>query len=639
MKIPLRLFKHVQLANMAVLGAIGTQLLLVPLVTGMVALDYFPLGGICFALVSALWLGYHYHFNPVARSIVLALDALCIGLSFLWLVEFSGPYDRLLQGVLLVLAGLNVSGIVLNIVSGVRAHQEKGSSEGRRDWGARQRALGISIAVLLTASAAFAALATFDFFQTYAIQAPAGATTRSSFWGPPHYHRVQVNAGIATSNTTRLEVSNATLSVTPSNLRPGGFMYVIQVNHTSTPGVNYCDYSAGARSFPNGTVILSQPLPNTTGVGISFYYIENVRVMEYLVQTNSRLITSNWGGNQSWIESPSLFHAIDMTYEFQLLEYWNISYYINIGVAGFEFPQIFNYAPWAARGLAVLQWINASQPHLHHCLGISYDYEKGEIVQAWNNPDRPDMGENPFPGLVRDKGWYESNEQNDEALGLAQAAYFSVYDYAASIERSVYVVYQYSGMADYGEGDIDITRLPMWRHPACEYGMMSYQDGKEGDDEALWDIYKNVHNQVAVYGDLGRSILTGWIDQNASSPYSKHYTNDEAGFQRYLRDVKAHQACGITEIFHAPLFSLQLKWGDDAILRVHDALNVDPKETFTFRAEPWSDFDTELNDIVENFNKPWAAIAMLAAMATIMGSAFIDSGKFGRQKGTSRSGT
>jgi hypothetical protein len=70
-----------------------------------------------------------------------------------------------------------------------------------------------------------------------------------------------------------------------------------------------------------------------------------------------------------------------------------------------------------------------------------------------------------------------------------------------------------------------------------------------------------VHNQVAVYGDKGRSILTGWIDQNASSDYSRYYTNDEAGLQRYIRDIKAHQACGITEIFHGWLRGMQLKWG------------------------------------------------------------------------------
>ncbi len=620
MNITLKLFKHVQLVNMAAFGAIGAQLLLVPLVFGMLALDYFPLGGICFVIVIASWLGYHYHFNPVARSRLLVLNLLCMGLCVLWLVEFSGPWDRMLQAVLLSLLGLNVVGVVTNIASGVQAHREASASAGRRDWGARQRKLGLVITGLLAASAAFAALATFDFFQTYTIQAPAGATTRSSFWGPPHYDKVLISTGITPFNTTRLEVSNATLSGSPSNLRSGGFMYAIGVTHPSAPGVNYCDYTEGARSFPNGTVILSQPLTNLTGVGISFYYMENVRAMEYLVQTNSRLIWANWGGNQSWIDQPDIFATIDTTWEFQLLEYWNISYYIDIGVAGFSFPQIFNYVPYAARGLATLQWVNASEPHLDHCLGISYDFEKGDtdaIVGAANNPNRSDMGENPFPDLSADKGWYESNEQNDEILAAAKNAYFGVYGYAASAGLGVYVVYQYAAMADFGEGDIDITRLPMWRHPACEYGMMSYQDGQD-DDEALWDIYKNVHNQVAVYNDQGRSILTGWIHSDALSEYSQIYTNDEAGLLRYLRDVKAHQACGITEIFHAALFFMQEKWGDEAILRVHEALNVDPKESFTFRAKPWSDFDTELNDIVENFNKLWAGIGMLVVMAFIM---------------------
>nr|MDO8087285.1 hypothetical protein [Candidatus Sigynarchaeum springense] len=620
MDITRRLFKHVQLVNMATFGAIGAQLILVPIVFGMIPLDYFPLGGISFAIVAASWLGYHYHFNPVARSILLVLNLLCVFLCILWFVEFSGPWDRLLQVVLLSLAGLNVLGVVTNIVNGVRAHQEKRYSPGKRDWGTRQRALGVTITGLLAASAAFAALAAFDYFRTYTIQAPHGTMTRSSFWGSPHYNATLVNAGINATSTTRLDVSNSSLiGPAPPNFRPGALMYVVNVTHSSTGTLNYCNYAAGARSFPNGTVFLFPALPNLSGVNISFYYMQNVRVLEYLVQTNSRIITTNWGGNQSWIESPNLFHAISMTFEYQLLEYWNISYYINIGVNGFSFPQIFNYKVYAARGLATLRWINATEPHLDHCIGISYDFEKGneaEIVGVANNPDRPDMGENPFPGLTADKGWYESNEQNDAILDAARAAFFNVYDYAASAGMGVYVVYQYAGMADYGEGDIDITRLPLWRHPACEYGMMSYQDG-ESANEALWLIYKNVHNQMAVFGDRGMSILTGWLSYTTPD-YLKYYTNDETGFQRYLRDIKVHQACGITEIFHAWLHDFQLKWGEDAILRVNDALNVDPKEEFTFQAKPWNDFDTELNDIVENFNKPWAGIVMLGVMAFIM---------------------
>jgi hypothetical protein len=64
--------------------------------------------------------------------------------------------------------------------------------------------------------------------------------------------------------------------------------------------------------------------------------------------------------------------------------------------------------------------------------------------------------------------------------------------------------------------------------------------------------------------------------------------------------------------------------GDDAILPVYEALNVDPKEEYTFQAEPWSDFDTELNDIVENFNKPGNGITTLAIIGVIITAAFID---------------
>lgn len=635
MDVAARVFKHVQLANIATFGAIGAQLLLVPIGFGMISLDYFPLGGISFVIVFASWLGYHYHFNPGARVLLIALNVSCTGLGFLWLVEFSGPWDRMLQVVLITFMGVNGSGILANITSGVRARRGKVSpARDPRTRGKRQRAIGLTITGLLAFSAVFAVLATFDFFQVYVIKAPVGAMTRSSFWGPPNYNRTRVSAGILPINETRLEVTNASLSASQSNLRPGSFMYAASVVHPSTPGVNYCNYTAGARSFPNGTVLLSSQLPNLAGVTIEFYYMENVHVMEYLVQANSRIITSNWGGNQSWIDSPNLFHAIETTYEYLLLEYWNISYWINIGVVGFEFPHVFNYSPFAARGLATLRWINASRPHLDHCLGISYDFEKGnaaQIVGTADNPDRPYMGENPFPCLTGDKGWYESNEQSDAILEAARAAYFTGYDYAASVGLSVYVVYQHSAMFDYGEGDIDITRLPMWRHPACEYGMMSYMDGFKPKD-ALWPIYKNVRNQIAVYGDQGRTILNGWIDPDPASVYSRYYTSDEAGFQRYIRDAKVHQACGIVEIFHGWLAGLQQKWGDEAILRLHEALNVDPKEEFTFQAKPWNNFDTELNDIVENFNKPWAGVVMLVIIVTILATAFIDAKRITTKK-------
>ncbi len=624
MNAPSRLLIAAQLGNLLAFGAIGIQMLFVPVLTGWLVIDYFPLAGIAFSIVAGILLGIHYSSHPLGRLVLFLIDFLCMVMYVYWGIVFAGPFARVLQMLFVTFLCIDIAAMAANVpilVASIRdgtlaasfALKGTGPAPARETSVRRKR--GILLAACVLASIMFGVLATFNFGYTYLVKAPDDATTRSSFWGPPRYERALVTGTIAPVNNATLLISNATLGTTHENLCNGSIMHVVNVTHSSAPGTNFCNYNAGAESYPNGTVFLSQQLP-PGNASISFYYMKNVKALAYLNQTGSRIIHAMWGGdgqNMSWYESPNAFHAITATCEFQLLEHWHIPYFINIGLS--NFPHVFNYIPYTERGKAMLEWINASTPRLDHCLGISFDFEKDNFTDPVANPQRPDMGENPFPDVVGDKGWFQRNEQSTEVLRAAKAAYFEVYDIAASMNRSVYVVYQYSALEDYAEGDIDITRLPIWTHPACEYGMMSYQDHHSGGEEnAYWEIYRNTRNQLAVYGEQGTSILTGWIDANPASVYSDYYTNDEAGFQRYVEHVKVHQACGISEIFHAALMSLQAKWGDEAILRVHEALNADPKETFTFQATPWSSFDEMLLDIVKNFNNPVLAMPFEAAI-------------------------
>jgi hypothetical protein len=419
-----------------------------------------------------------------------------------------------------------------------------------------------------------------------------------------------------------LRVENTSLDSPAEMLRPGGLLYVVRVTHPSNASVNYCDYRAGARSYPNGTVQLAQALPTTSGVAIEFSYLLNVEVYEHLQQLGSRIIHDGCGGNESFIEHPDLFWNIGNTYEYLLLEHWNISYFVNIHVAGFGFLNVFNHRNHTARAHQFLDFIEASDPQMSHCVGLAFDLEPKPVVEPEFNPDRPEFGQyspNPF---VSEEKWVRLNEQNTEILADAREAYFGVFDRAAEIGRGAYLTFVYYAMEDLAtDGDLGYTRLPVWRHPNAEYGVMSYQS-KDPPEEAAWDIYQMNRNQQRVYGSQGRSLLTGWLT-NDEDVHLKYYTNDQAGLDRYLRDIQLHQACGAEELFHAPLYDLMLKWGDDVILEFDRVLNEAPKEEFTFRAHPWGRLDTTHYDIVENFNNLWLGVPVLLVGLGVLLSAWL----------------
>ena len=626
-----RYVNALQKMNIVLFGVLGVQMIVIPLIIGFQTIDYFPPAFIFFAVCGAWLVSNHFYHSRAGKVFFLASSIVTIFLTVYYVTIFSGPFDRMLQvvyGFSLVTNAVGIGGIiVLPILELVKdktgklrevtiiMSEPRKPSEARIAKGYKWKSIMV-FGFFIGAFVLFP-LAMFDFGRVYTVQAPDSATTRSSFWGPPYYNSTTIATNITPVDADTLYIENASITSPLHNLRPGSIMYVNWVHNGSNTTVNYCDYLQGARSFPNGSVFLSQSLPSLSNVSISFVYMRNVEVYEYLDQLGSRVIHSEGGGNRSWIESPNLFDNIDKTYGFLLMEYWNISYFINIAVEGYVFTNIYNYSPFTTRAIAMLDWINASRPHMDHCIGIAYDLEPKEVKPPEMNPDRPDIGEYPENPLISEEKWIRLNEQNDEVLQAAKAAYFNVFDHANELGMGTYLTFVNYGMEDLAEGDIDYTRLPLWRHPDVEYGMMSYQS-KDSDAEAMWRIYAMNKNQQQYYGDQGYSLLTGWLtfDEEVHLPY---YSNDQAGLDRYIRDIKLHQACGAKEVVHAPLWDLLLKWGGaDVMLEFDKALNTEPKEKFVFRAHPWGNFDTTMYDVAENYNKWWIAIPVLAVQAVFL---------------------
>lgn len=643
-----RYMKALHKINILFFGILGAQMMIIPLVTGLIALEFFPPAGI-FWIICGVWLvaGHYYH-KGWGKFFTLVAGAVTIFLLIYWTSIFSGPFDQVLQIFFYFMMALNVIGLggllILPIIKlilekvgrnerlGIIVSNAKRSRE-------RRRKRSVAIFTFMFGALAFFPLAMFDFGRVYRVQAPDTMTTRSSFWGPPYRNTTTATTSINPVDNRTLLIENANLGAEQDRLRPGSIMYVHSVTHASTGSTNYCDYDQGARSFPNGSVYLSQDLPSLVNVTISFKYMLNAEIYQYMNQLNSRMIHGGYFGNASFVDSPNLFYNIGDLYDLLMLEYWNISYFMNIPLAGYKYVNIYNYNAVTSRAMDVLDWVAISEPSLNHCIGIAFDFEPENVTAPSMNQDRPEMGEPIDSPFVSVNKWYRLNEQNDAVLEAAKAAYFAVFDHAAELGLGTYATFVYYAMEDMAEGDIDYTRLPLWKHPEVEYGMMGYQS-KDPDAEAMWQIYLMNKNQQTVYGDQGYSILTGWLTYD-EAVHLEYYTNDQAGLDRYLRDIKLHQACGAKELVHAPLYGLTRKWGEEVVLEFEKVLNVDPKEEFVFRAHPWGHLDTTLYDIVENYNKMWVALPTFLAQAGILISAVImkgrskslrDEGKIGEEK-------
>nr|MDO8088052.1 hypothetical protein [Candidatus Sigynarchaeum springense] len=409
-----------------------------------------------------------------------------------------------------------------------------------------------------------------------------------------------------------LPVDNYTLHVAPVDLPTppasygnGSLCYVVHVYQGGNLTKDYMDYMDGARSYPNGTIVLADPLPSTTvAVNVNFSYVQNWQVLQMLGNTNATVIV-NWFG--SYVDDPNPFHHIRDTYYCQLFDHWHVNFFIQVDAFS-EYSNVFNYLNVVPRADRTLDWGMQWQ----HFRGVSFDCEQeGYPMAAGSRPGSPPL----FPGtLIPDEWgswrqtWYWMNNVNETMFAQARAAYDGVYRHALALGKEVEIVLGPSDLSEYVDGDEDYhsnPAIPFTAMPNVRYSQMSYHDN---DPNGQFALYRDCVEQLRQLGARGSGILTGWIHDEA-----KYYTPDEAGFQHYVDDCLVAQAAGITEIFHAPLYNIQHEWGDDAILRLHDALNNSVKKTFTIKVIQFTNYF--FWDFWKNFNKPGLFIFLLCAFA------------------------
>ncbi|HME54819.1 MAG TPA: hypothetical protein VKM55_21625 [Candidatus Lokiarchaeia archaeon] len=456
-------------------------------------------------------------------------------------------------------------------------------------------------AIAVACLAVFGLLSINSFWMTITIKAPDNAKTTSSYWGNPELNITSWSTSIMSINNRTLQITPAKLSSAPAEYANGSFAYVETVFLPVNLTKNYADYQNGARSYPNGTVFLSATLPNPlTIANITFDYVQNWNVLQMLGETNATVILNGFGG---YINDTDPFHHIKDTDLFQLLDYWHVKFYLQVD-ANDDYSHVFNYlsvTPLAHRALEwAMQW--------HEFQGISFDCEQESYPQpATNRPGYIPL----FPGsLIPDSWssikqlWYWENEQNDTLFTLARAAYDEVFQHALALGKNVYIVLNPTDFSEYIDGDEDYhsnPAIPFSSRPNVFYAQMSYHDE---DAHGQFALYRDCVESIKQLGNRGSSILTGWVSHGAT-----YYTPDEAGFQNYVNDCLIAQAAGITEIFHAPLYGIQNQWGDDAILKLHQALNDAPKKSFVIQVIQFTNFF--IWDLWKNFNRPFFYIIVL----------------------------
>lgn len=442
--------------------------------------------------------------------------------------------------------------------------------------------------------------------QDITIKAPDDFQTISSYWGPPKLNLTTVNSNVSIIDLNTIHLSNDSLDLDPDLFRNGTLAYVTNVSEGGNVK-NYANYSAGAQSYPNGTVRLSEPLPALHGdVNITFRYVSNNKLLEDLNISRSTLIMNYHG---DFVYDDNIFHSIQKTYLLQLLDYWEIKFYLDI-YNGIEFPHVFNYKDSIPIGNITLHWADGKFDMFQ---GISYDFEPASQAVPTGNPGGTNFtigelyGDEEF-WYRQKRSWYNSNEQNRTLFEEATAAYEDLYTEASDLGYNTYAVISGSSLTDAWDQDIDYTRLPVdpiSRNPDVLYGAMVYQDNnfKQG----RYRVYRACHDQIALLGEQGNTVLLGWLQLG-----TKYYTDDEVGLERYIQDCKIAQAAGMVEIFHAPIYRMQNKWGDKAVLRLHEALNEEIKEEITIEFPIGEMNESTLYDVVENLNYLWLAIPLYA---------------------------
>ncbi len=443
-----------------------------------------------------------------------------------------------------------------------------------------------------------------NFGKTIRIKAGDNFKTISSYWGPPSLRLTEWNSKITAIDNNTLQIDNSTLELMPPNFRNGTLAYVTKITVNNNTG-SYCNYSAGARSYPNGTVFLSSPLENLTAVNVTFKYVYNNIVLEYLNISQSTLVMNYHG---DFIYYNNTFERIQSTYLFQLLDYWSIKFYLDIS-NGKDFPHVWNYLDSIPFGYDTLNWAHGKWRMF---MGISYDFEPGDAFRKGQNPGNPEFRFTKIIGnetkFDRDlqKSWVSLNEQNHTYFKMVTDEYEKLYKYGSDLGYKTYITLGLGEIMDNIDRDIDFTRCPvdpLSPNPNVLYGHMLYQDNNF--NTGRFRVYQGCTDQIKILGNQGKTILLGWLANG-----TRYYTDDEIGLQRYIEDCKIAQASGMEEIFHAPLYRMQSKWGDEAILRLHKALNEDSKKEIVIPVPVGLIDQNLLSDFLKNFNYIWLGLPM-----------------------------
>ncbi len=605
-----------------------------PLAAGIMMHEYgfFSFLLVCFA-TSSLLCSLAWNKLAVARLSQLVLLITMI-LFFALFIYLNGPFNVPAAIIFATMFGLNGLSLAINtmmlVSKGKRkqlARDDKFSFD-RIDW-TREHPRAKTAALLISLFGfSFLGMGIYtNWNQVISVRTPDGFTTRSSYWGPPARTVVIANSTITPDGNTTLTIYNGTLATPPAGFVNGSLAYVTSVTYNNT-SLNYCNFSMGAECYPNGTVRLSQPLPALENITVTFSYVRNHEVFKYLNISQSTLIMNHHSTgrqilaekNGYWYYNEAFFESIQDTYLYLMLDYWGVKYYLNVH-NGIDFPHVFNYKITVPLCYDVLDWfaLQRSRGICTQFQGISPDFESGDYDKLWWT-NYTSCAETLFPGsllpgIISENEWYDHNSQNVTLYTEATEAWEEVYDHASSLGYSSYIVFGGSTMIDVIDGDLDTTRLPMYPtsdNPDVRFGIMSYMDAQDNIKGGRYHQYADCVNQIAVYGDRGRSILTGWIAVG-----TRWYTDDELGLGRYIEDVLVAQAAGMTEIFHAPVYRLQDKWGDEAILTLHQALNEWDKITIRFSVPAW-EYRSNYMDAIKNFNHVWLFIPTLALIVCLV---------------------
>jgi hypothetical protein len=558
---------------------------------------------ICLGLGLSIFSLYFSRQKSRALKITAMLIQLVIFLAFLFLASlFNGPFGVPLLILEIGIATVNFLAFMGHII-GMKTPAPTHNYNPHRCLLQRLR---YAPAIILACLVVFGIACFNSFWISITVKAPDDATTTSSYWGNPELNITTASADVLPINNWTLLIAPANLSHPPPTYGNGSLAFVNQVYENGSTAIDYMNYTIGARSYPNGTVVLSDPLPYTTlNATVVFSYVQNWPVLQMLGESNATVILNAFG---PYITDPDPFKNIHSTFMFQLLDHWRIKFYLQVD-ANNDYSHVFNYLNITPLANQTLDWATQWQQFQ----GVSFDCEQ----ESYPQPEGNQPGYVPlFPGSTIPDSWgslkqlwYWMNAQNETLFARARAAYESVFLHALGLGKEIEVVLGPSDFSEYIDGDADYhsnPTIPFTSLPNVHYSQMSYHDI---DPNGQFAIYRDCVESIQQLGDRGSSILLGWINTRAS-----YYTPDEAGFQLYVNDCLVAQAAGMTEIFHAPLYNIQNIWGDGAIQRLDQALNNASKRSFVIRPIQFTNFF--IWDLWKNFNSPSLYIVVLCGFVS-----------------------